>query len=183
MYLHLYVKIVEERVGIGGLVGLVFIAVVHQQVESRAAVFVGPEELFAVDVFEALESTCLREVLYRLTVAGLEVHALQEIKDVLVFAVLLPFADDRFCGSFSDAFDATQTETDSAVVVHDETEFGLVHIRLQHTQPERTTFVHQFGDLFDVVLMDGEVSCHELGRVVRFEVTGLVRYPRVARRM
>ena len=65
------VQIAEERVGVILLVRLPFIAVVHQQVQTRIAVCIGAKELLAVDVFEAFESTRLREVLNRLAVATL----------------------------------------------------------------------------------------------------------------
>ena len=119
----------------------------------------------------------MREVFYGLAVTGLQVDALQEIEDTGVFAVLLTLVDDGFSSSFSHTFDAAQTKADVAFAVDGKREFGLVDIGLQHAQSQRFTLVHEFGDFFDVVLMDGEVSSHELGRVVRFEVTRLVRYP------
>ena len=40
-------------------------------------------------------------------------------------------------------------------------------------------FVHEEGDLADVVLVVGQHGCHVLGRVVGFEVGGLVGDDRV----
>ena len=183
VYIHLDVEIVEERVGVGGFVCLPFITVVHQQVESRFAAVVDAEELLAVEVLEALESTCLREVLDGLAVAGLQVHALQKIEDIFVFAVLLALFDDGFRSTFADTFDAAETEPDSAFLIDREGQLRLVHVRLQDTQTERFAFVHQLGHLLDIVLMHGEVRRHELCRVMGFEVTRLISYPRVASRM
>ena len=127
---HFYccLQIIEERESVVLFVRLPFIAVVHQQVETRLAFVVRTEELLAVDIVEALESACLGEVLDRLTVAGLQVDALQEIEDSFVFSVLLPFGDDGFSSTFTDTLDATQTKADSAVLVHDEVQFGFIHI-------------------------------------------------------
>ena len=75
---HFYrrLQIIEERESVILFVCLPFVTVVHQQVETRLAFIVRAEELLAVDIVEALESTCLGKVLYRLTVAGLQVHPL-----------------------------------------------------------------------------------------------------------
>ena len=172
--------IAEERVLLQLLVLLEEGAVSHQGLEYALALAVLPEQLLAVESLEAVERPCQRKVLHRLAVAGLQVHALEEVEDIFELTVLLALRDDGFYGTFAYALDAAQAETDVALVVDGEVHLRLVHIGLQHLYAHRLALVHELRYLLDVVFRHGEVGSEELRGVVRLEVCRLVGYPRVA---
>ncbi|MDT4864427.1 hypothetical protein FQZ97_991890 [compost metagenome] len=57
---------------------------------------------------------------------------------------------------------------------------GFIDIRPQHLQPQRFTFFHEEGDLLNISQLGSKYTGHIFGRIVRFQVGGLVGHKGIA---
>ena len=129
---------------------------------------------------EAVERACERQRLYRLLVARLQVHSLQEVEYVLVLAVLLSLVHDGFHSALAHTLDAAESESYSVVGCDGEVQFRLVDVRSFHFYVHGLALLHELLDILDGVLVSREVGSHVLGRVMRLEVACLICHPCVA---
>ena len=133
--------------------------------------------MLAVHVVKAVESACQCKALNGLLVACLQIDTLYEIINVFVLTILLTLLYDGLYSGFADTLDTAQTKAHIAVLGHGEVQTRLIDIRCEDRHTHSFALVHELGNILNVVLRYGQVGCHELGRVVGFEVSRLVGYP------
>ena len=125
-------------------------------------------------VAEAVQAPCRDEVFQCLFIDGAVVDAFEKVIDIFVCAVFLAFLDDGLHSCLADAFDGCHAETDLPVGVDCEVVVRFIDIRGEHAQSHALAFIHKDRHLGDIRQVVAQVGCHELGRVVRLQVTGLV---------
>ena len=107
----------------------------------------------------------------------MQVDTLHEVEDTLVFTILLTLLYDGLHSGFADTLDTAQTKTHIAVLGHGEVQTRLIDIGREDRHTHGFALVHELRHIFDVVFRHSEVGCHELSRVVGFEVSRLVCHP------
>src|SRR5688572_24949373 len=75
------------------------------------------EKLCPVMFCETVKASCISDTFKRFLVYGALVDSFDEIKNIHVWAILQPLADDTFNGRFSYTFEATQPEPDLTFIV------------------------------------------------------------------
>ena len=120
-----------------------------------------------------VEGAGLDEVLEDLAVDGAPVEASREILERSEFAFRLALADDGLHRAFADVLDRGETVADR-VTFGDELEHGPVHIGREDGDAHALAFGDKGGDLVGVVDFVRQDRGHELDRVVRLEVGGVI---------
>src|SRR5688500_7152086 len=91
--------------------------------------------------------------------------------------------DDRVYGRFAVTFVSAQSAAQLAGFVYFKVDARLVSVRAQYCYTQAATLFNKEGNVLEVVLRVRQYRGHILGRVVGFEVGGMICDQRVARRV
>ena len=96
------------------------------------------------------------------------------------WSAFVAFFDDAFDHIDADAFYGGETETDVARLVHTEPSDGFIDVGAFYGYFHGLAFVHEIGELGDVVDVARQHRRHVFGRIIGFEICCLEGYPTVA---
>ena len=122
---------------------------------------------------ERVERPGLDEALHHPTVHEAQVDARAEILERAEGALRAPGRQDRLHRGLADVLDRRQAETDR-VAGHGELHGRHVHVWRLDADPHRPTLFDVLHDLVGVAHFRSQQRRHELDRIVRLEVRGLV---------
>ena len=97
----------KQRVGCGSLIHLIFISIAYQYFRKSFIFGILHKEIFTLDAGKTVKRTCQSQIFNILTVTSREVYTLNEIKDIFIFSVSLPFLQNRVNSTFSYALDGS----------------------------------------------------------------------------
>ena len=106
-----------------------------------------------------------------------------KIKDSKERTIQPAFFHNTLHGSFTYTFDSSKSKTNIAIMVYGKLQVTFIHIRPQCLNTHCFTFVHQFRDIGNVRQTSTHHSRHVFRRIIRFQISCLVSYPRIARSM
>ena len=112
-----------------------------------------------------------------LTVDITHIHTLSEIENRLIRTILLALFNNRLSRRVAHTLDGTEPEADLSMMVHTELLIRLVDIRSQGIDLHALAFVHQFGDFRNLIPAPTHDGCHELSRIVGFQISRLIGHP------
>ena len=165
----------ERRLGLS-LFLLVALTIAYQGIKEHFTLAVFSEEGLTTDA-KTVKATTEGKRLVSFTVDTGERHALGEIEDVLIGAVLLAFVNDGQGGTVAHTLDSCQTEAYLSLLVYAELLVRLVDIRAQRGNAHLPTLVHEFRYFRYLVTATGHDGSHILCRVVGLHVGSLVGHP------
>ena len=145
--------------------------------EVAAAIII--EILLAVQP-ETVERTGVGKALEGFLVDGAQVHALGQVKKVLVKTTGVAFLDQVAHGGLTRPFDGSQPEADLPGLVHVKHDRAFVHVGAQHGHAHAFAFFEEESDFLNVAQRGGQHGGHVFGRVVRFQIRRLVGHQGIA---
>ena len=152
--------------------------------DERAALFVLGKELRAVQPFESVEGAAQRQRLEDAFVDVFRVHAPRKVEQALVRPrPVVAAVDDGLDRPLAHTPHRAQPESDGALSVHAEFEERFIHVRAEDWNAPVAALFHEQRDLLDVVHVVGQHRRHVFSRVIGLQVGGLVRHPRITRRV
>ena len=109
-----------------------------------------------------------------------DVDPVHEVGNVLKRTARFAFGNQRLHVGFADALDRRQRVTDLAVF-HRKVVTGFINVRRQHRYPHLAAFVLEKLQLVGVGNVKAHGRAHKFDRVMRLEVSRLVRNQRIGR--
>ena len=77
---------------------------------------------------------------------------------------------------FSYSFNGTQPKAYIPLFINRKPDIAFIYIRTKYRNSHSAAFIHELADLFNIRDVTAQDSGHELGRVVGFQVSGLIAY-------
>ena len=136
-----------------------------------------------MEALEAVEATGHAHTLQSPDVKAFVGHTHHEVAEVLELAVGFTLGHDAGHCRLTHVLDATHAVTNLTFLVDRELVFRLVDIGTKHVDFHSLAFLRHEVHLLDVTQLVIEHSSHKLCRIVRLEVSRLVRNPAVACRV
>ena len=132
---------------------------------------------------ETIEAARAQERLEHAAIDLLQVEPAAKILETLVGAVRLALCDQRLHGAAADAAHGAEPVADAVLAAGGELVARGVHIGREHRESHVAALLDEGHDFVGVVHVRREHGGHELRRVVRLEIRGLVGKQRVGRGM
>ena len=134
-----------------------------------------------MEIYYRVEPAGIGYVLHTLAVDKIEVHALDKVIYILVWAVTVALVYNRTHGGFSHALHGRKAETYVTRLVRRECLLRLVHVGPHDLYAHVFTLCHISRESLYIGKVAAQQRCHIFRRVVGLEVCRLVCHPRVAR--
>ena len=167
----------------GSFICLITVAVAHQRFKEHFSFRIYSKELFTFQFRETIKTTRKCQAFHILLIASIQIDTLHKIENPLKRAIRPTLFHYTLYCRLPYSFHSSQSKADITMPVYRKFKITFIYIRTKYLYSHRLTLIHQLCDISNVRQTSTHNGSHIFWRIVRFQISCLIRHPWVTSSM